>query len=193
MHQARLGIRSRNGAELRDCLHDLPQTVYGNWKLPNLRFGQELHVAVRIELPAWTANTSIASIRLAWEQPGSSERHFQVEMLTLPVLAMAELSGMAVDPLVAEQFALLQANRDRQGAIEALDADDLESAEQCLTAIDHSLASMPISEAIVAERHALTQRRAMLRSDRNRSRKTLRREMLRSSLTVWDENHTAEG
>ena len=33
----------------------------------------------------------------------------------------------------------------------------------------------------------------MLRSDRNRSRKTLRREMLRSSLTVWDENHTAEG
>ena len=52
---------------------------------------------------------------------------------------------------------------------------------------------MPISEAIVAERPALTQRRAMLRSDRNRSRKTLRREMLRSSLTVWDENHTAEG
>ena len=52
---------------------------------------------------------------------------------------------------------------------------------------------MPISEAIVAERHAITQRRAMLRSNRNRSRKTLRREMLRSSLTVWDENHTAEG
>ena len=52
---------------------------------------------------------------------------------------------------------------------------------------------MPISEAIAVERHVLTQRRAMLRSDRNRSRKTLRREMLRSSLTVWHENHTAEG
>ncbi len=36
---------------------------------------------------------------------------------------------------------------------------------------------MPISEAIVSERHAIFQRRAMLRS----------------SLTVWDENHTAEG
>ena len=52
---------------------------------------------------------------------------------------------------------------------------------------------MPISEAIVAERNAITQRRALLRRDRHRSRKTLRREMLRSSLTVWDENHTAEG
>ena len=192
-HRISLGIRGRNGAELRDGLNDLPQTAYGNWKLPNLRFGHDLHVAVRIELPAWKANTSIASIRLAWEQPGSSERRSQLEMLSLPVLAMAELSDMAVDPLVAEQFALLQANRDRQGAIAALDADDLESAEQSLTAIDHSLASMPISEAIVAERHALTQRRAMLRTDRNRSRKSLRRDMLRSSLNVWDENQTAEG
>ena len=52
---------------------------------------------------------------------------------------------------------------------------------------------MPNIETIAVERHAITQRRAMLRSDRNRSRKTLRREMLRSSLTVWDENDTAEG
>ena len=68
---------------------------------------------------------------------------------------MAELSDMAVDPLVAEQFALLQANRDGRGVIAALDADDVECAEQCLT-------------AIVAERH----------------RKTLRRDMLRARLIV---------
>ncbi len=187
-----LGIRNRNGAELSDVLNDLPQTAYGNWQLPNLRFGHDLHVAVRIELPAWSANTPIASIRLAWEQPGSSERRSQVEMLTLPVLAMAELSEMAVDPLVAEQFALLQANRDRQRAIEALDADDLEGAEQCLMAIDCSLASIPSSAVVNTERHAIQQRRAMLRIDRNKSRKHLRRESLRSSLNVWDENQTAE-
>ncbi len=60
---------------------------------------------------------------------------------------MAEFSDMAVHQLVAEQFALLQANRDRQAAIAALDADDLESAESCLTAIDHSLTWVPISDA----------------------------------------------
>ena len=123
-----LGIRTRNGAELNDVLNDLPQTAFGNWQLPNLRFGQELHVAVRIQLPAWAANAEIASLRLAWEQPGKSERHNRVEKLSLPVMAADEIAEMAVDSVVAEQFDLLQANRDRQGAIAALDADDLEAA-----------------------------------------------------------------
>ena len=61
-----LGIRTRNGAELIDVLNDLPQTAFGNWQLPNLRFGQELHVAARIQLLAWEANAEIASLRLAW-------------------------------------------------------------------------------------------------------------------------------
>ena len=124
----RLGIRTRNGAELNDVLNDLPQTAFGNWQLPNLRLGQELHMAVRIQLPVWTANAEIASLRLAWEQPGESERHNRVEKLSLPVMAADEIAEMAVDSVVAEQFDLLQANRDRQGAIAALDADDLEAA-----------------------------------------------------------------
>ena len=121
----RLGIRTRNGAELNDVLNDLPQTAFGNWQLPNLRLGQELHMAVRIQLPVWTANAEIASLRLAWEQPGESERHNRVEKLSLPVMAADQIAEMAVDPVVAEQFALLQANSDRQRVIAALDADDL--------------------------------------------------------------------
>ena len=183
-----LGVRTRNGAELIDVLNDLPQTVFGNWQLPNLRFGQELHVAVRIQLPAWAANAEIASLRLAWEQPGESERHSTVERLSLPVMPAAEIADMAVDPVVAEQFALLQANRDRQRAIAALDADDLEAAEQCLMSIDEHLAAMPCSAAINTERHALQQRRHMLHKDRNLSRKTLRREALRSSVNVWEQS-----
>ena len=50
-----------------------------------------------------------------------------IGLLGLPLMPAAD---MAVDPVVAEQFALLQANRDRQQAIAALDADDLETAEQ---------------------------------------------------------------
>ena len=85
-------------------------------------------MAVRIQLPVWTANAEIASLRLAWEQPGESERHNRVEKLSLPVIAADEIAEMAVDSVVAEQFDLLQANRDRQGAIAALDVDDLEAA-----------------------------------------------------------------
>ena len=182
-------IRTHNGAELIDVLNELPQTAFGNWQLPNLRFGQELHVAARIQLPAWAANAEIASLRLAWEQPGESERHSTVEMLSLPVMPAAEIADMALDPVVAEQFALLQANRDRQQAIAALDADDLEAAEQYLMTIDESLAAMPCSAAISTERHAIQQRRSMLHKDRNLSRKNLRREALRSSLNVWEERN----
>ena len=109
-------------------------------------------------------------------------------MLSLPVMPAAEIAGMEVDPVVAEQFALLQANRDRQQAIAALDADDLEAAEQCLMSIDASLAAMPCSAAINTERHAIQQRRSMLHKDRNLSRKNLRREALRSSVNVWEQS-----
>ena len=89
---------------------------------------------------------------------------------------------------MAEQFALLQANRDRQRAIAALDADDLEAAEQCLMSIDETLAAMPCSAAINTERDAIQQRRSMLHKDRNLSRKNLRRESLRSSVNVWEQS-----
>ena len=183
-----LGIRTRNGAELNDVLKDLPQTAFGNWQLPNLRFGQEMHVAIRIQLPAWVANAEITNLRLAWEQPGESDRHNRVERLSLPVMATDEIAEMAVDPVVAEQFALLEAKRDRQRAIAALDADDLEAAEQCLMSIEESLAPLPSSAAINTECRAIHQRRNMLHNNRNLSRKTLRREVLRSSLNVWEHN-----
>ena len=54
--------------------------------------------------------------------------------------------------------------------------------------IDASLAAMPCSSAINTERHAIQQRRSMLHKDRNLSRKTLRREALRSSVNVWEQS-----
>ena len=69
---------------------------------------------------------------------------------------------------------------------------DLRKSYRGLIAIDCSLASIPSSAVVKTERHAIQQRRAMLRIDRNKSRKHLRRESLRSSLNVWDENQTAE-
>jgi Ca-activated chloride channel homolog len=181
-----LGIRAKHGAELVDVLNDLPQTVAGNHQLPNLRHGQELNVGVRLQLPAWAANQVIASVRLAWDSPEQQGRQSLVEHLTLPVQPQAELEELQCDPVVAEQFALLQANRERRQAIEALDHGDLQGALFSLAAMDERLADLPQSVAIHRERQLLAEKRALMQQDRNLSRKRLRRESLRSSLSVWE-------
>ena len=181
-----LGIRAKHGAELVDVLNDLPQTVAGNHQLPNLRHGQELNVGVRLQLPAWAANHEIASVRLAWDSPEQQGRQSLVEHLTLPVQPKAELEGLEIDALVAEQFALLQANRERRQAIDALDQGDLQGALFSLGAMDERLADLPQSDAIQRERQLLAEKRALMQQDRNLSRKRLRSESLRSSLSVWD-------
>jgi Ca-activated chloride channel homolog len=181
-----LGIRAQHGAELVDVLNDLPQTTAGNLQLPNLRCGQELGIGVRLQLPAWAPNRSIASVRLAWHSPEQEGRQELIEPLTLPVRPQAELEGLAADALVAEQLALLQANRQRRQAIEELDRGDLHAAMGSLAAIDRRLAGLPQSAGVQRERRLLAEKQVLLQHDRNLSRKRLRRESLRSSLSVWE-------
>jgi Ca-activated chloride channel family protein len=180
------GIRARHGAELVDVLNDLPRTSAGNFQLPNLRHGQELGIGVRLQLPAWTPNQPIASVRLAWRSPERDGRQELIEQLTLPVRPQTELEGLVADPLVAEQLALLQANRDRRLAIEELDRGDLRAAMASLEVIDQRLAALPQSASVQRERRLLAEKRELMQQDRGLSRKRLRRESLRSSLSVWE-------
>jgi Ca-activated chloride channel family protein len=181
-----LGIRAKHGAVLVDVLNDLHQTSAGNHQLPNLRCGQELSVGLRLQLPAWAPNQEIASVRLAWDAPDQTERQELIGHLTLPVQPLAELEVLDVDPEVAEQLALLRANRERRLAIDALDRGDLHAAMASLAAIDERLAGLPQSEAITRERQLLAEKKALMKQDRNLSRKRLRRESLRSSLSIWE-------
>jgi Ca-activated chloride channel family protein len=181
-----IGIRAKNGAELVDVLNDLDATVAGNYRLPNLRAGQELNVGVRLQLPAWMPNQEIASVRLAWDAPGSAERQALIEHLTLPVNEAAELAGLDTDMAVAEQFALLEANRARRLAIEQLDLGDIEAAETSLDRASALFAAMPGTQLSSREMRLLAEKRALLRQDRNLSRKRLSRESLRSSTNVWE-------
>ena len=181
-----LGIRSKGGAELVDQLNDLSLTSAGNFQLPNLRYGQELSVGVRLQLPAWAPNQEIASVRLAWDAPQQTGRQELRDSLTLPVKPKTELAQLAVDEAVAEQLALLRANRDRRQAIEALDQGDVHGAAASLASIDQHLAALPQSDAVMRERQLLQEKHELLQQDRNLSRKRLRRESLRSSLNVWE-------
>ena len=91
-----------------------------------------------------------------------------------------------MDPAVVEQFALLRANRERRLAIEQLDRGDLRAAMASLAAIDQHLGCLPQSDAITRERRLLVEKQQLLQDDCNLSRKRLRRESLRSSLSVWE-------
>jgi Ca-activated chloride channel family protein len=181
-----IGIRAKRDVQLVDLFNDLELTSAGNFQLPNLRHGQELNVAARFQLPPWQPNREIVSVRLAWKQPGSQERRSFVEHVTLPVMAAADLNGMEPDLAVLEQVELLLANRQRRKAIEELYRGNLRAARAHLEAIDQRLSLLPQSEAIQKERLLLEEKKALLDQDRNLSRKRLRRESLRSSLSVWD-------
>ena len=181
-----IGIRTKHGAELVDVLNDLDATKAGNYSLPNLRAGQELNVGVRLQLTAWMPNQEIASVRLAWDAPGSAERQALIEHLTMPVKEAAELAGLNTDMAVAEQFALLEANRARRLAIEQLDLGDIEAAETSLDRATALFAAMPGTHLSCREMKLLAEKRTLLRQDRNLSRKRLSRESLRSSTNVWE-------
>jgi len=181
-----LEISAKHDAGLVHVLNDLPQISAGNYQLPNLRYGQELGVGLRLQLPSWMPNQTIATVRLAWDAPDAEGRQELIEQLTLPVKPQAELAGLDVDPAVAEQLALLQANRERRLAIQELDRGDLLAALASLAAIDASLAALPQSEGVQRERRLLAEKQALMQQDRNLSRKRLRNESLRSSLNVWE-------
>ena len=183
-----IGIRTKNGAQLLDLLNDLEATEQGNFQLPNLRAGQELNVGMRLQIPAWAPNQEIASVRLAWDAPGMGERLELMAHLLLPVITAAELAGLDTDPAVAEQLAVLEANRARRRAIEQLDRGDITGAELSLNGASSLFSALPETELTIRELKLLKEKQALLRQDRNLSRKRLNRESLRSSNHVWEES-----
>ncbi|MCT0206446.1 VWA domain-containing protein [Synechococcus sp. CS-1332] len=181
-----LGVRSKNGAEMVDLLNDLKPTAAGNHQLPYLRVGQELNVGLQLELPAWIPNQEILSVRLAWEAPGSGDRRSLIEHLQLPVMESEELKQLEPDDAVAEQLALLRANRERRQVIADLDRGDVISASASLGKLFGDLSAMPATPRLTRELDLLSEKLALLKSDPKRSRKNLRRESQRSSLNVWE-------
>jgi Ca-activated chloride channel family protein len=87
---------------------------------------------------------------------------------------------------VAEQLAVLRANRERRKAIAELDRGNRAGALNHLASIDMDLAALPQSGLVVQERQLLKEKQELLLHDKNLSRKRLRRESLRSSLNVWE-------
>lgn len=187
-----LVVRAENGAELVDGLNDFPRNGDGSWQLPNLRAGKELQVGLKLQLPAWQPNQAICSAELGWDGKGAGVRQRLIEPLQLPVIAASELAGLERDAAVAEQLAVMAANRARRRAIEQLDLGHIEDAESSLDSASSLFAELPQSNLIRQELRLLAEKKQLLRMDQNISRKRLSREYLRSSTNVWEENDDKE-
>jgi Ca-activated chloride channel family protein len=186
--QVKLRIKPCQGAELTDVLNDLPGDATGGYRLPSLRYGQALNIAMQFALPAWQPNQPIATVTLEWiGQPEIGEQQL-CESVQLPVLTAADLKEMVSDAVVEEEFAVIRSNRARRLAMQQLDRGDVQGAETTLGDSTASMMCLSPSLRTTRELQLLQEKRQLLRRDRNAARKGLSKESLRSSLEVW-ENH----
>jgi Ca-activated chloride channel family protein len=104
----------------------------------------------------------------------------------------AEVNELETDQAVIEEFAVLKANRSRRQALEELDDGDYQAAEGTLGNVYASLSSLKPSHRLKRELQLINEKKAMLKTNRNRTRKGLRRESLRSSLDVWEADESKQ-
>jgi len=185
-YRVSIAIEEQNGSRLLDIFNDLPQTTNGTYRLSNLRYGQQLTIGVRSQLPPWNDHQEIMRVRLTWDSQEEQNRQELNQSLTLPVKEQKEINSMDRDEEVAEQLILLLSNRERRRAIAYLDSGDVQSAAASLDITDSRLSAMPQSPSILRERQLLADKKRLLRLNRNLSRKHMYYESLRSSVNVYE-------
>ena len=183
--QVSLRIETCDGAELKDVLNDLPGDARKGYRLPGLRYGQELNIAMQFTLPPWRPNHPIARLTLEWQAEHGMQQLSAV--VQLPVLSAAELSELPTDSAVDEEFTVISSNRARRLAMQQLDLGDVNAATGTLAMMADRMMCMSPSVRTTRELQLLQDKQALLRRDRNAARKQLSKESLRSSLEVWDE------
>lgn len=171
-----LGVTVAGGGQVREILNDFPRLTTGRVALPPLSVGQPVPVLVRLELPAWPAGTPgpLASFRLAWDPAGGGPRQTRFARLDLPSIATAAWQGLAEDPTVREQVALLEAARAQKAAGDAIQAGDLTTAQQQILAAREMLGVMPLSSAALDHEDMDRLERIMAEGDLTTSSKLAR-------------------
>ena len=187
--QVRLQLEPAEGVEIVDVLNDLQRDSAGALKLPALRSGRPVDVAVRLRLPAWSDDTPLLQVALQWQRSGDSAAATEQirDSLRLPAVPQLQQMRAEEDGAVAEQFAMMQSTRARQLAIDCLDRDDWHEAHRSLDCMERQLKAMPMSSDVLSELESIAERkREISHRDRNRSRKALRSDSHRSRTDVWN-------
>jgi Ca-activated chloride channel homolog len=127
-----IGFQPDNGVVVTDIFNDLERTNYGNYKLANLIHGSTSVCALRLKIPAMSTETKLCSFRLAWDEPGKTDRQSLTVEWQLPVVNSEEFDRISPDPDVQQIVAQLMAARAKTEAIYHLDRGNVASARKAL-------------------------------------------------------------
>ncbi|MEY4530800.1 MAG: hypothetical protein RLZZ156_1521 [Deinococcota bacterium] len=149
-----LGLEPQTGVKVLDVLNDLEKTETGRFKLDNLRFGQQLEVAIRLEVNAEILQfPEILGLRLAYTDTNGT-RHVQKLGFSMTKSQYLELG---VNLEVQESIALLSTARSKLIVAGMIDAGNVREAAAELKRQNVILQAMPKSAALVSEMALLDQ------------------------------------
>lgn len=154
-HTVSLGLEPQNGAALTDVLNDLDRLQTGRYQLPNLIAGLPTYVVVRLEVPAQATDRELLRVRLAWNQPKSTQRSECYASLSLPPVTAAIWDALNPHPEVRERAALLELGRMKKKAAQDLERGDRASAAAGIDACRSYCAAMPASPEMDIESAAI--------------------------------------
>jgi Ca-activated chloride channel family protein len=136
-HTVSLGLTPADGVKVQDVLNDFDVTHTGRYKLPNLRAGSAVEVAMTLKVPARPSGQryKVLDLRLAWnpQDAPSSEREIISHPVTIEYAGVEEVERTSVDARVTKAVQLLMAARARREAIKQLDSGDILAARATLS------------------------------------------------------------
>ncbi|MBM3259388.1 MAG: VWA domain-containing protein [Candidatus Sericytochromatia bacterium] len=122
--RASIGLQPGGRAEVLEVMNALDRTPRGGWKLANLRSGARTNVVLRLRVPPLDGQTQVLSVRLAWDEPGTTTRHKLVAKLELEGLDPAAWHRLPEDDEVVRLVALLEASQSKRRVLQHIDRGD---------------------------------------------------------------------
>ncbi|AWN24274.1 hypothetical protein DKM44_14410 [Deinococcus irradiatisoli] len=123
--QVSLGVEPEAGLSVMEVWNDFPRTSTGRLKLPHLRAGQPIEVALRVRTAGIQGQGRTLRLRLAWTDVVSGQRLRYRSAVTLPPLAAVPFL-----PAVASLVTSLQLARLKEQAVRATERGDMLGAAQ---------------------------------------------------------------
>jgi Ca-activated chloride channel homolog len=143
-----LGLEPNVGVKVLDVLNDFEKTNTGRYKLDNLRFGQQLEVAVQLEINAeMLESPDLLGLRLAYTDTNGT-RHVQKLSFSL---SKNEYLEMGINLEVQEAIALLTTARSKYVVSQMIDAGNVKEATAEIKRQNVILQAMPKSAALASE------------------------------------------
>ncbi|MBD1913656.1 MULTISPECIES: macro domain-containing protein [unclassified Leptolyngbya] len=149
-----MAVKPQGDVVLADVLNDLDKDADGQYKLPNLMFGNPIDFVVRLKVPAITQEAPLCVFHLSWTDTEQQLQELTIP-LQLPVVLHHQLNEFPLNTDVQQQVALMMTARAKKEAVNLVDKGDYDTASQILQKtrqqmLDYNL-PMSVPEAAALE------------------------------------------